>query len=258
MKELITNYDGHRDRLRRKIETEGVLGLKPHELIEFLLYYPIPRQDVNPLARQLLAHFGSVQAILSADSVQLSQVEGVGRHTAQWLMLFGEVVKACQNYKGDDRIVLKNYMDFYRYGYKLYRRITPPETWQLCLDHGNHLLYQRCIAPSRTWGEPITLRDALSDVFMTGANNVVLLQFVGNCHAEYGKYDVEHINAYSYTLHAAGCQLLDMILIGDGGLQSMRQEGRIPDYSTAQNLRIIREDYLRVSPEEYSDGQEAD
>ena len=51
----------HRNRLRQRVLSGGFEGLQPHEIIEFLLYYAIPRQDVNELAHALIRRFGSVQ-----------------------------------------------------------------------------------------------------------------------------------------------------------------------------------------------------
>ena len=49
---------GHRERLRRRALLEGAEALRPHELLELLLFYAVPRRDVNDLAHALDARFG--------------------------------------------------------------------------------------------------------------------------------------------------------------------------------------------------------
>ena len=59
-------HEGHRARLRRKVRETGLDALAPHEILEFLLYHIVPRQDVNALAHRLLERFGSVEGVLRA------------------------------------------------------------------------------------------------------------------------------------------------------------------------------------------------
>ena len=68
----------HRKRLRQRFLQGGAAALPDYELLELVLFRAIPRQDVKPLARQLLERFGDFNHVLSAGLCQLSQVPGVG------------------------------------------------------------------------------------------------------------------------------------------------------------------------------------
>jgi len=68
---------GHRARLRKRL-AEGPDALLDHEVIEYLLALAIPRRDTKPLARALIARFGGIGEVLSADWSQLTQVRGMG------------------------------------------------------------------------------------------------------------------------------------------------------------------------------------
>jgi DNA repair protein RadC len=75
-----TNASGHRSRLRRRLIEGGPEALLDHELIEYLLALAIPRRDTKPMARKLLAEFGGLGALLSADADALARhgaTEGV-------------------------------------------------------------------------------------------------------------------------------------------------------------------------------------
>jgi DNA repair protein RadC len=58
--------EGHRARLRQRLIEGGPDALLDHELIEYLLCLTIPRRDTKPLARSLIARFGSLSAVLTA------------------------------------------------------------------------------------------------------------------------------------------------------------------------------------------------
>ena len=62
-------HSGHRDRVRIKFIESGLDGFEPHEALELLLYYCIPRKDTNPIAHKLLDSFGSLSAVLDAPQI---------------------------------------------------------------------------------------------------------------------------------------------------------------------------------------------
>ena len=249
MEHYADTHGGHRDRLRAKVQENGMDNMADHEIIEFLLYYVIPRQDVNALAHALTEHFGSAQAVLQAPLADLVKVDGVGRRTAQWLALVGEAMNECALLRIEDRIPIRSLMQLLRYGCRLRREIVPPCSMQICLDTNERLIFQRRLTDSRAWGEPEYLRQALSDVLQCHAAKAIILQFAGPLHAEPENYDIRRAAAYADTLHLAGSALLDVVIIGEGGICSMRQEGLIPSFSREDRLTSLREDYLRGVPD---------
>ena len=70
--------EGHRQRLRDKFLAQGIDAFTDAEIIELLLTFGTPRSDCKEAARELLARFGSLPAVLDAAPVQLQQVKGVG------------------------------------------------------------------------------------------------------------------------------------------------------------------------------------
>ena len=71
---------GHRARLRKRLFEGGPKALLDHELIEYLLALAIPRRDTKSQAKELIARFGGVGPLLSADAETLKRAgltEGV-------------------------------------------------------------------------------------------------------------------------------------------------------------------------------------
>lgn len=72
------HYLGHRERLRERFSTAGHLALADYELLELLLFRLIPRSDTKPVAKALLARFGSLAEVLGAPEALLQEVKGIG------------------------------------------------------------------------------------------------------------------------------------------------------------------------------------
>ena len=84
---------GHRQRLRERFINAGLAAFAPHEILELLLTYSIPQRDVKPLAKSLIAHFGSLENVLSAPREQLVEVSGIKDNSAVLLMLTQAIPK---------------------------------------------------------------------------------------------------------------------------------------------------------------------
>ncbi|MGO9460538.1 MAG: JAB domain-containing protein, partial [Rhodomicrobium sp.] len=73
----IPHYWGHRDRLRKRFREGGPDVLPDYELVELILFRAIPRRDVKPLAKEILARFGSFAEAVTASAERLMEIEGV-------------------------------------------------------------------------------------------------------------------------------------------------------------------------------------
>src|SRR6267154_3999658 len=73
----IPHYRGHRQRLRARFLEAGAQSLADYELLELVLFRAIPHRDVKPLAKSLLAKFGSFAEVISAPATRLREIKGV-------------------------------------------------------------------------------------------------------------------------------------------------------------------------------------
>lgn len=85
------HYHGHRDRLRTRYRDGGDAALADYELLELLLFRLIPRRDTKPIAKALIARFGTLGGVLGAPLPLLQEVKGVGEAVALDLKLVASV-----------------------------------------------------------------------------------------------------------------------------------------------------------------------
>jgi DNA repair protein RadC len=72
------HYLGHRERLRDRFRKGGADALGEYELLELILFRAMPRRDVKPLAKALIARFGSFAETVSARPERLREIDGLG------------------------------------------------------------------------------------------------------------------------------------------------------------------------------------
>ena len=92
------SHAGHRERMRLRFQKSGLESFQPHEILELLLFYALPRVDTNPIAHDLIAEFHSLSGVLDADIQDLKRINGISENAAIFLKLLPQL---CQQYQLD-------------------------------------------------------------------------------------------------------------------------------------------------------------
>src|SRR5258708_38996694 len=78
LSEATPHYHGHRERLRARFRDAGAEAVSDYELLELILFRAIPQRDVKPLAKELIATFGSFAEVIAAAPQRLAEGKGMG------------------------------------------------------------------------------------------------------------------------------------------------------------------------------------
>ena len=78
LSETRPHYFGHRERLRDRFRVAGADAVNDYELLELVLFRAIVRRDVKPLAKSLIATFGSFAEVIAAPPSRLAEIDGLG------------------------------------------------------------------------------------------------------------------------------------------------------------------------------------
>lgn len=81
----------HRKRLRESYLNSSIFALPPHNVLEILLFYSVPRKNTNEIAHRLINTFGSFAAVFEAPYESLLTVKGVGPESALLIKFFADV-----------------------------------------------------------------------------------------------------------------------------------------------------------------------
>lgn len=83
-------HENHRQRMIERCQKNGFDSFADHEVLEILLYYSKPRCDTNETAHLLLERFGRIDNVFEATIEELTQIDGIGLHSAVLMHLIRE------------------------------------------------------------------------------------------------------------------------------------------------------------------------
>lgn len=84
-------HAGHRGRMREKFLQFGQDVFHTHELLEMLLFHAVKQRNTNPIAKELINKFGSLDGVFSATREELLSVSGVGEKIADMIIDIGKI-----------------------------------------------------------------------------------------------------------------------------------------------------------------------
>jgi DNA repair protein RadC len=166
---------GHRERLRTRAATGGLAALPDYELLELLLLRTFPRGDVKPVAKALLARFGSLQAALSAPLSDLRQVSGVGDAAALDLKLLHEATVRMARSEAARRPVISSWSALLAY-VRVSLAHEPREQFRaLFLDKKNQLLADELVQDGTVDHAPVYPREIMRKALELSACALILV-----------------------------------------------------------------------------------
>ena len=233
---------GHRQRLRRRMEKEGWDALRPHEMLELALCHVMPRQDTADVARALLERFGGLGPVFDAPAEALSRVEGVTAAMAEWISLTGGIMRAYRDLLADDEMRLSCYREVREF-LSCWEPAPADGVWVLYVDFGFSLITYARMGGEDDWWKPKNVRDMVMEALSTGARYAVFVRFAG-ARADMDAGEFGHLAAIACTLDAMDVDVMDCVLISEGGLRSMNREGRLNFDFERAGVESLRERYL--------------
>lgn len=220
-------HDGHRARLREQFARGGLDAMPDVNVLELLLFYTIPRRDVNPLAHELLMRFGSLSGVLEAPMEELCQVPGISQSTALHLHL---VPQAARRYLMDSMGRVRQLNTTARVGEYLMPRFFAEReevVYLLCLDAKCSPIGLRLIARGSVNSAAVPTRKVVQEALSANATSVVLAHNHPSGIALPSVEDRNVTETMFRALDAVNILLADHLIIAGGDYVSLAEDGLI-------------------------------
>lgn len=217
-------HDGHRRRMRERFLKNGLSSFEKHEVLEILLFYCVPRANINEVAHRLIDRFKTVYGVLRATPEELLSVEGVGESTVTYLSLLNEAVRYVGVEKSEDMDCLPDTDACVAYLKELFVGMNKETVYLLCLDAKRTVLGHYLISEGSVTSANIPTRTVIAKVLSSNAAYAVLAHNHPGGLAIPSMEDEEATAYIEMMLQGVGVTLLDHIIISDRDYVSLKNK----------------------------------
>ncbi len=225
---MMSEHTGHRERMRERVERDsGMNSFAPHEALELLLTYAIPRKDTNPIAHRLIERFGSLHAVLEAPTDELTAVPEIGQRAAQLITMLLPLFRLYENDRLKPRATLDSYRLLRDYCSALYHGVTVEKFYLLSLDNRLKLIDARVIAEGTLDEVPVYPREVVATLLRLNAAGAVISHNHPGQTAAPSEADIHLTHRLHRVLSEMGITLHDHVIVGTDGTYSFAQAGTL-------------------------------
>ena len=218
-------YLGHRQRLRARFLEAGPAALPDYELLELILFQAKPRQDTKPLAKALLARFGSFAGVIGADIAALMAVPEMGEASVVALKAIQAGVERVLRDEVRAAPVLTAWDKVVDYCRAAMARAPIEQFRLLFLDRKNALIADEVQQTGTVDHTPVYPREVVKRALELGASAVIMVHNHPSGDPTPSKADVDMTRAVQTACATLGIDLHDHLVIGRAGHASLRGLG---------------------------------
>ena len=218
-------HEGHRKRMKERFMKSGLDDFAPHNVLEFLLFYSIPRGDTNPIAHRLIDAFGSLSGVFDATPEELMKVSGVGESTAILISMIPQMARKYLEDKADAVNVVGGCGDIGAYLLPKFVGRTNEALMMVSIDNKNKVISCSVVAEGTVDSAKVSRRKAMEEAMKVKATRVILAHNHPRGVAVPSAEDVAMTREIGRLFAQVGIELVDHIIIADDDYVSMAASG---------------------------------
>lgn len=215
----------HRKRLRERFLTGGAAALPDYEMLELILFRAIPRQDVKPLAHQLLDVFGDFNRVLSAPTSRLAEVKGVGDAVIAELKIVEAAAQRLARSRILQRHVISSWDAVLDYCHTTMAHRDTEQFRVLYLDRKNVLVADEAQAQGTVDHVPVYPREVVKRALELNASALIIVHNHPSGDPTPSDADIAMTRQVQIAAEALGLTLHDHLVIGKSRELSFRSQG---------------------------------
>ncbi len=169
------HYIGHRERLRDRFRKGGAEALADYELLELVLFRAMPRRDIKPIAKALVARFGSFAEVVSARPERLLEIDGVGEAAITDLKIIEAAARCLAKSSIAKRPALSSFSAVVDYCRTAMAFLDHEEFRILFLDKKNHLIADEVQGVGTVDHAPVYPREIMRRALELNASALILV-----------------------------------------------------------------------------------
>jgi DNA repair protein RadC len=221
------SHDGHRKRLKERFIREGLKNFEPHQVLELILFFTIPRRDTNEIAHNLIKKFGSVADVFEADVKDLITVDGIAENSAVFLSLISAVSGYYLKSKHGEKTVIDSSSKAGDYVLSLFVGKKYEVFYLICLDSQNRVTWADILSEGTLNETSIYPRNLVEIALRHNANSIIIAHNHPGGSLKPSSSDINATKNIKNALDTINIKLIDHIIVGDHKYMSFAESGLI-------------------------------
>lgn len=221
--------EGRRERVKERVRKEGIENFAPHEVLEYMLYPFIPRKDTTPLARLLLAEFGSLDNVLHATEEALLIVPGMPKAAALAFPQYRKIVGKASR----EKILNMHYLDNSDKAAKYLIEYIGSENLEqvsiVLLNSKCSIINVKLISAGSPASSEINVREIVNSALNASAAGVILAHNHPSGDLRPSEDDIASTKFLKKLLDGLSIKLFDHLIVNRDSAYSLREHGFIGD-----------------------------
>jgi DNA repair protein RadC len=220
--EAAPHYLGHRERLRARFRDAGSDAVTDYELLELVLFRTIPQRDIKPLAKELIAKFGSFAEVLAAPSQRLEEVKGIKEATATDLKIVHAAASRLARGQVKKRPVLSSWSAVLDYCRTAMAFADKEQFRVLFLDKRNQVIADELQQTGTVDHTPVYPREVVKRALELSATALILVHNHPSGDPTPSRADIQMTQAIVEIAKPLGISVHDHIIVGKEGHASLK------------------------------------
>ena len=222
LRDSAPHFHGHRQRLRDRFMDAGEAALADYEMLELLLFRAIARRDVKPLAKALIARFGSFAETVAARPERLREIDGLNEAAIVEIKLIEAAAKRLARGALQRRPVLSSFMEVLDYCRTAMAFAEREEFRILFLDKRNALIADEVQGVGTIDHTPVYPREIVRRALELGASALILAHNHPSGDPTPSAADIRMTKDIAAIAQPFGITIHDHLIVGRHGHASFR------------------------------------
>ena len=218
-------HEGHRKRMKERFIKSGLDDFAPHNILELLLFYSIPRGDTNPVAHRLIDTFGSLSGVFDATPEELAKVDGVGENSAILISMIPQIARKYLEDKADTANIVGGCSDIGAFLLPKFVGRTNEALMMVSIDNKNKIISCSVVAEGTVDSAKVSRRKIMEEALKVKATRVILAHNHPCGVAVPSSEDVVMTKEIGRLFAQVGIELVDHIIVANDDYVSMAASG---------------------------------
>ena len=196
-----------------------------YEMLELVLFAAVPRRDTKPLAKALIARFGSFAEVIAARRERLLEIPGVGEAVVNQLKIVEAAAQRLAKGKVIGRPALSSWAALLDYCMAAMARSQNEEFRVLFLDRKNVLVADEVQSRGTVDHAPVYPREIVRRALEHGASAIILVHNHPSGDPTPSRADIDMTREITTAAKALKIAVHDHLVIGRHGHASFKSLG---------------------------------